>query len=60
VRGNLPRKRRRFAGKATLTGSKGQDLNMPKKAMTALKLEKGDVLLVYVEDDRVVMELPPK
>jgi hypothetical protein len=44
-----------FAGKATLTGSKGQDLNLPKKAIVALRLAKGDVLLVWVEGRRIVM-----
>ena len=56
----MPKRQRRFVGKATITGSKGQDLNMPKKGMIAMGLRKGDVLLVYVEGRRVIMERPPK
>jgi hypothetical protein len=51
------RPRREFAGPSTLTGSKGQDLNMPKKAITRLGLRKGDRFLVYVEGERIVFEL---
>jgi bifunctional DNA-binding transcriptional regulator/antitoxin component of YhaV-PrlF toxin-antitoxin module len=47
---------RKFAGKATLSGSRGQTLNVPQKAIEALGLAKGDVLLVYVKDGTIAME----